>query len=105
MSSLLPSSFIRSKATNQKNKIVLTKRNSHEPNLSDQNETLMNQTSPGGNFSATVISGNRNSTTRCSGGTSISATTKSPTPHSVVRSLSSATIPRSSNSTPSGGCC
>ena len=57
MSSLLPSSFIRSKATNQKNKIVLTKRNSHEPNLSDQNETLMNQISLSGNFWATVISG------------------------------------------------
>ena len=38
---------------------------------------------------------------RCSGGTSISAATKLPTPHSVARSLSVATIPKSSSSTPS----
>ena len=103
-------SFIRSKAKNQKNKIVPNKkRNSHEPNPSDQTPNLNSshfrwptcRWPPSGNFSATVTTGNRNSTTRCSGGTSTSAATKSPAPHSAVRSLSSATIPRSSSSTPS----
>ncbi|KAF3975451.1 hypothetical protein CMV_001296 [Castanea mollissima] len=83
------------------------KRKSHEPFISNQTSNLNSshfrwptcRWPPSGNFSASVTTGNRNSTTRCSGGTSISVDTKLPAPHSAIWSLSSAMIPRLSSST------